>query len=334
MDTHTVDVEFSPQAANAARRHLLTSVPTMAIDEVHITTNTSFVPTELVAHRISMLPLAVDAALFSVRGPFQKRLLVERASDAEALNEKEVLAFELVVRAPEDSRTIHTVRSSDLTWVPLGAQASWLPATPAAVHANVPVVMLTAGQEICCKMLARRGVASAHPKWGAVTVAHYLIQRRVRLVDATRRYDDETIRKILVHAPEEVLRAGRGGRLSLGPAAECFYEGWEGGLPEEARGVLRVDYVPTSVRFTVESNGVYDPERLMAVGLEAAQNSEKTRDMRERASALKAGDMVRLDDSGRLGTVVDEDGAGGAVRVRLLAGGLEVTCPRAEILAI
>ena len=71
-------------------------------------------------------------------------------------------------------------------------------------------------------MLARRGVASAHPKWGAVTVAHYLIRRRVRLVDATRRYDDETIRNKVRATLDEFFAAGEKAGLAE------FYEKREG----------------------------------------------------------------------------------------------------------
>lgn len=50
--------------ANALRRILLSEVPTMAIETVFIQRNTSIIQDEVLAHRLGLVPLAIDPRLF------------------------------------------------------------------------------------------------------------------------------------------------------------------------------------------------------------------------------------------------------------------------------
>mmetsp|Transcript_28215 Transcript_28215/g.68650 ORF Transcript_28215/g.68650 Transcript_28215/m.68650 type:complete len:410 (+) Transcript_28215:1-1230(+) len=50
--------------ANALRRILLAEVPTMAIEQVYLFNNTSIIHDEVLAHRMGLIPLNVDARLF------------------------------------------------------------------------------------------------------------------------------------------------------------------------------------------------------------------------------------------------------------------------------
>lgn len=49
-----------PSVANALRRTLLAEIPVMAVDSVTFYENTSVMPDEYIAHRISMIPLKTD----------------------------------------------------------------------------------------------------------------------------------------------------------------------------------------------------------------------------------------------------------------------------------
>merc|ERR1719427_1235195 len=50
---------------NALRRILLSDVPTMAIEKVHMYQNTSIMQDEVLAHRLGLLPLTADPRLFN-----------------------------------------------------------------------------------------------------------------------------------------------------------------------------------------------------------------------------------------------------------------------------
>lgn len=57
--------------ANALRRILLAETPSMAIETVFITKNTSILQDEVLAHRLGLVPLAIDPRLFELfKGAF------------------------------------------------------------------------------------------------------------------------------------------------------------------------------------------------------------------------------------------------------------------------
>ena len=52
--------EATPPMANTLRRAILQEVPVMAVDEVEFTQNDSAMYDEIIAHRLSMVPLTVS----------------------------------------------------------------------------------------------------------------------------------------------------------------------------------------------------------------------------------------------------------------------------------
>lgn len=57
----------TPAFANALRRTMIGDVPTLAIEDVHITENTSGLFDEIVAHRLGMLPWTFDPEKYEFR---------------------------------------------------------------------------------------------------------------------------------------------------------------------------------------------------------------------------------------------------------------------------
>jgi len=56
-----------PPLANALRRILIAEIPTMAIEKVEMWQNTSVIPDENLAHRLGLIPIAVDPRLFEYK---------------------------------------------------------------------------------------------------------------------------------------------------------------------------------------------------------------------------------------------------------------------------
>jgi len=77
-----------PSFANALRRILLAEVPTVAIENVYMWNNTSIIHDEVLAHRLGMVPINVDARLFDP---------IEEGDDA---TDRNTLVFQLQVKCP------------------------------------------------------------------------------------------------------------------------------------------------------------------------------------------------------------------------------------------
>jgi DNA-directed RNA polymerase I and III subunit RPAC1 len=78
--------------ANALRRILLAEVPTMAIESIYMWNNTSIIHDEVLAHRLGLIPLNVDARLFD---------MLEEGDEA---NDRNTLVFQLHVKCPSRPR--------------------------------------------------------------------------------------------------------------------------------------------------------------------------------------------------------------------------------------
>lgn len=60
-------IGIHPAIANTFRRLMLSDVPSMAIEKVHIQNNTSIIQDEVLAHRLGLIPLKADPRLFEYR---------------------------------------------------------------------------------------------------------------------------------------------------------------------------------------------------------------------------------------------------------------------------
>lgn len=58
---------IEPPLANALRRIMIAEIPTMAIEKVEMWQNTSVIPDENLAHRMGLVPIAVDPRIFEFR---------------------------------------------------------------------------------------------------------------------------------------------------------------------------------------------------------------------------------------------------------------------------
>jgi DNA-directed RNA polymerases I and III subunit RPAC1 len=58
------DMIATPALANAFRRIMISEVPSMAIEKVHIFNNTSIIQDEILAHRLGLIPLRGKSKIF------------------------------------------------------------------------------------------------------------------------------------------------------------------------------------------------------------------------------------------------------------------------------
>lgn len=171
------------QIANTLRRIMIAEIPTMAIEHVYIVNNTSIIQDEVLAHRLGLIPLAVDPRLFKFRGEH------ETATPQNTI----VMKMKIECRRLADGTIENAnVYSSDLEWLPGGTE---LPEETGAspfgedqkafldsvrpVHEDILVAKLRPGQAIELECHCTKGVGEEHAKWSPVATTWYRLYPEV-----------------------------------------------------------------------------------------------------------------------------------------------------------
>ncbi|KAJ9510598.1 hypothetical protein QJQ45_027478 [Haematococcus lacustris] len=244
-----------PAVVNALRRILIAEVPTMAIEHVFVANNTSIIQDEVLAHRLGMVPLLVDPAMF------------EYKTAEEAASEKNMLVFKLDITCKKQGDRLlnDKVFSSSLQWLPMGSempdetgcrfaqgQAHRFPPggavpQPSPVHDNILLAKLRAGQ---VRVQAGPGPGPGTPASRSVSV---------------QEPNSEAAALLLAAAPG-LITQDASGKIEVGNAREHEQH------LEKVRVLLDTPCVAECIQlrkrkdyfiFTIESSGVLPPEVLL-----------------------------------------------------------------------
>jgi DNA-directed RNA polymerases I and III subunit RPAC1 len=173
------------QMANSLRRIMIAEVPTMAIEHVFIVNNTSIIQDEVLAHRLGLVPIAVDPRLFEYRGK------------DDPATDRNTIVFKLKVecrRLANGSVENEKVESKSLEWLPDGSElpdetACVFPTSQrgvlpdvAPVHADILLAKLRPGQAIELECHCTKGVGEEHAKWSPVATTWYKLLPEVALL--------------------------------------------------------------------------------------------------------------------------------------------------------
>jgi len=186
----------SPAFVNAFRRIILSEVPTMAIEKVFVVNNTSVVADEVFAHRLGLVPIKADPAMFEYRG------------EGDAANETNTIVLKMHVRCHKERNPDGTlgevvnrsVYSNALTWCPEGSQ---LPEENGAkysdfkrsqkevvgdqvlgcVHDDILLVKLAPGQEVELECHCVKGIGQEHAKWSPVGTCWYKMVPEITILE-------------------------------------------------------------------------------------------------------------------------------------------------------
>ena len=143
-------------------------MPTVAIENVYYRDNTSVMQEEVFAHRLGLVPLAVDADLMESKG------------EGDAATASNTLVFKLDVAAADSG--VANVMSGSLQWVPHGDQsARFAGREPAPVDKGILLCKLKPGQRISVEAWAVKGVGMEHAKWSPVCTASYRLLPEISL---------------------------------------------------------------------------------------------------------------------------------------------------------
>lgn len=190
-----MDLEFDlmhcyPSFANAFRRLIISEVPSMAIEKVHIFNNTSIMQDEVLAHRLGLIPLKADPRLF------------EYKFDGDDETQDNCLEFELKVKCTKGKDARETasfdgrndkVFSDQIKWLPKGNQANiYKDEDVGPIEKDILINKMRPGHEMDLKLIAVKGIGRDHAKFSPVATAFYrllpdiTLTRRVQGDDAKR----------------------------------------------------------------------------------------------------------------------------------------------------
>lgn len=187
-------VGIDPAIANAFRRILIAEVPTMAIEHVFYVNNTSIITDEVLAHRLGLIPLNADPALFD----FKTR--EETASEKNTF----VLRLQVTCKRQGTQMVNDRVYAEDLKFMPMGSlmpdetgcrfavgQQQMLPEGVQPVEDKILLAKLRPGQAIHLEAHCIKGQGKEHAKWSPVATAWYkLLPEVVILKPITRETAD------------------------------------------------------------------------------------------------------------------------------------------------
>jgi len=170
-------VGFDTSVPNAIRRILLSEVPSMAIEKVHLYQNTSIMQDEVLAHRLGLIPLSADPRLFEWK-----------AADAEDEGEAhDTLQYQLQVRCRNDRAAGEMVDSnvytSHMKWLPMGEQAEWLTEKDVLpTESDILINKMRPGHEMDMKLYAVKGIGRDHAKFSPVATAFYRLMPSIKII--------------------------------------------------------------------------------------------------------------------------------------------------------
>jgi len=230
--------------ANALRRIMISEVPTVAVEQIGMLQNTSILPDEMLAQRIGMVPINVDASFME--------------------NEKEFLNFDMSVMAREKPINVY---SSSLVCKLDESQKQRLEGKqiPRPVHDDILLAKLLPGQRIHLRAACRVGVGATHARWSPVATAYYRLVPKVEILNT---YPGEEIaHKLREACPRDVfdiedgeLRITNSERCSM--CRECVRR-------DEFEGLVDLQRYANKYIFVVETAGAIPPIEILkhAIGV-------------------------------------------------------------------
>lgn len=227
---------ITPPLINALRRVLISDVPVLAIDDVIILDNTSVLYDEVLAHRLSMIPIRTDLRKLPKIEECEQELVDPSLCQ---------VRFELNVEAKEPT----VVYSRDLKSDDPSARP---------VYEDMPIVKLVPGQKVVLEAYARLGRARNSVKWQAGLAAYYYYPR-VNVVDKAT---DKC--RVCMDVCNGALEIKDDGSIVINDVLKCTFNKWK--ACEQICPALRVGWDENKYVFWAESFGNIPIEDMVREG--------------------------------------------------------------------
>ncbi|MCK4370658.1 MAG: DNA-directed RNA polymerase subunit D [Candidatus Lokiarchaeota archaeon] len=228
---------ISIEMANAIRRIIISEIPVMAVDEVIILKNDSPLYDEIIAHRLSMIPLTTDLDVYKL----------PRECSCEGYG-CPLCQVSLTCEVTNTSNNPMELYSGDLN----SNDPKIIPVNP-----NIPIVKIDKNDKVIIEAYAVLGVAKDHVKWQAVSNIFYRFYPQID-------FDDSKCAKCLEKCVVSRLCPEKLYDFSNKKTPRLMDEYWKtctlcnscrNDCPEEA---IKVGWKDDTYIFSIESDGVLE----------------------------------------------------------------------------
>jgi len=296
--------------ANAFRRIMIADIPTLAVERVFVSNNTSVIQDEVLAHRLGLIPFkggreGLDKFLKWWKEP------VTTTDDSQGYYDYNTVMLRLNVECTHneaaaknetDPKKLYhhaNVYAKDIVFEPTGRQANYFSGENAIapVHPDILIAKLRPGQAIDVTMHMHKGVGSDHAKFSPVATASYRLMPTITITKPILGKDAEKFANCF---PRGVIGLEKVTRKEAKRGSD--YEGHEGELKavvvnpmldtvsreclrhEEFRDKVKLGRKRDHFIYQVESTGQWNSD---AIFLEAvAHLKEKARRLEEEVSKM------------------------------------------------
>lgn len=241
---------------NAIRRIIIAEVPTVAIEKVRIVNNTSILQDDFLAHRLGLIPLAVDP-----------HKLKDKTTSHDVDNPEDTLLFDLVVKRGSQVKSEHSkstksksnevtdsnVTTKHLVWFPINDEQRkmFAPKIPTPVHSNILIGRLSPGQEINLRCTAVKGIGADHAKFSPVATAFYRLLPQITL---NRAIGGDSAKKLQECFSKDVIKLNKKGFAEVSNARnDSCSRNYQ--MHDEFKDVVTYNLIKDHFIFTIESTG-------------------------------------------------------------------------------
>jgi DNA-directed RNA polymerase II subunit RPB3 len=254
------DCDFS--LANALRRIILAEIPTMAIDIVEVTENTSAINDEFLSHRLGLVPLLSQGA--------DK---YKYTSECDCIGSRCVhctVELKLNVKCTQEQQE---VTSNDLH-VSAGIDASVRPIYAGEdTEGQSPILLakLRKGQEIDLVAFAKKGVGKEHAKWSPACAVTYKNEPIVDLrQEPLEKLNDVQKKEFVASCPSKVFHFDESTKRVVADiedllvynctfCQECTRKADTLGVPD----IVSIREKDDRFLFSLETTGALQPEEIV-----------------------------------------------------------------------